>query len=63
MAQLIIEKTDTSEMMEVDDLAMTERAEGVFGSTDISPKRTMPVTDFKPMIWFLQANHKDNEYF
>ena len=29
----------------------------------MSPKRTTPVTDCKPMICFLQANHKDNEYF
>ena len=30
---------------------------------DMSPKRTTPVTDCKPMICFLQGNHKDNEYF
>ena len=42
---------------------MTERADGGFGSTDMSPKRTTPVSDCKPMICFLQADHKDNEYF
>ena len=50
-------------MMEVDDLETTERAERGFGSTDMSPKRTTPVRDCKPMICFLQADHKDNEYF
>ena len=29
----------------------------------MSPKRTRQVTDCKPMICFLQANRKDNEYF
>ena len=38
IAQLIIEKIDTSDMMEVDDLEITERAERGFGSTDMSPK-------------------------
>ena len=63
IAQLIIEKIDTSDMMEVDNLEVTERADKGFGSTDMSPKRTTPVTDCKPMICFLQANQKDNEYF
>ena len=63
IAQLIIKKIDTSDMMEVDDLEITERAEKGFDSTDMSPKRTTPVTDCKPMICFLQADHKDNEYF
>ena len=29
----------------------------------MSPKRTTPVSDCKPIICFLQANHKENEYF
>ena len=63
MAQLIMEKIDTSDMMEVDDLEKTERAERRCGSTDMSPKRTRPVTDWKQMISFVKANHEDNEYF
>ena len=63
IAQLIIEKIDTSDMMEVDNLEITERADNGFGNTDMSPKGTRPVTDCKPIICFLQANHKDNEYF
>ena len=63
IAQLIIEKIDISNMMEVNDLEVTELADGGFGGTDISPKGTTPVTDCKPMIGFPQANYKDNEYF
>ena len=63
ITQLIIEKIDTSDMMEVDNLEITKQADEGFGSTDISPKRTPQVTDCKPMICFLQANHKDNESF
>ena len=63
IAQLIIEKIDSSDMMEVDDLKVTERAGKGFGSTDMSPKRITLVTDCKPMICFLQADQRNNEYF
>ena len=63
IAQLIIERIDTSDMMEVDDLEVTGRADRGFGSTDMSPKRTTLVTDCELMICFLQANQKNNEYF
>ena len=58
IAQLIIEKIKTSDMIEVDDLEVTERAGKDFGSTDMLPKRTILVTDRKPIICFLQANQK-----
>jgi len=41
IAQLIIEKITTSDMVEVDELELTERADRGFGSTDMSPKRTI----------------------
>jgi len=63
IAQLIIEKINTSDMMEVDELEVTERAHSGFGSTDMSPKRTISVTDAQPMICFLQADANNNEYF
>ena len=63
ITKLIIEKIDTSDVMEVDDVEITERAERGFGSTNMSPKGTMSVIDCKPMICFLQANHEDSEYF
>ena len=63
MAQIIIEKIDTSDMMEVDQLETTERADGGFGSTDLSPKRTATVVESAPMICFLQADKRNNEFF
>jgi len=63
IAQLIIENINTSDMMEVDELELMERADSGFGSTDMSPKRTMSVTDAQPMICFLQADANNNEYF
>ena len=63
IAQLIIERIDTSDMMEVDNLEVTGRADKGFGSTDMLPKRTTLVTDCELMICFLQANQKNNEYF
>jgi len=56
IAQLIIEKINTSDMMEVDELELTERADSGFGSTDMSPKCTISVTNAQPMICFLQAD-------
>ena len=38
IAQMIIERIEMSHMMEVDQLETTERADGGFGSTDLSPK-------------------------
>ena len=52
IAQLIIEKIETSDLTEVDNLENTERADRGFGSTDLSPKRTTPVADCKLMICF-----------
>jgi len=63
IAQLIIEKINTSDIMEVDELELTERVDSGFGSTDMSPKRTISVTDAQPMICFLQADSNNNEYF
>ena len=63
IAQLIIEKIHTSDIMEVDELELTERADRGFGSTDMSSKRTISVTDAQPMICFLQADSNNNEYF
>jgi len=41
IALLIIEKINTSDIMEVNELEVTERADSGFGSTDMSPKRTI----------------------
>ena len=63
IAQIIIEKIDMSDMMEVDQLEATERADSGFGSTDLSPKRTTTVVESAPMIFFLQADKRNNEFF
>jgi len=63
IAQLIIEKINTSDILAVDELELTERADSGFGSTDMSPKRTISVTDAQPRICFLQADSNNNEYF
>jgi len=38
IAQLIIEKMNTSDIIEVDELEFTERVDRGFASTDMSPK-------------------------
>src|ERR1700712_2097282 len=63
IAQMIIEKIDTSDVMEVDQLEKTARAEGGFGSTDLSPKRAATVVETPTMICFLQADKRNNEFF
>jgi len=63
IAQLIIEKINTSDIREVDELELRERPDSGFGSTDMSPKRPISVTDAQPMICFLQADSSNNEYF
>ena len=50
-------------MMAVDEFALTDRADSRFGRTDISPKRTVSVTNAQPMICFPQADPNSNEYF
>ena len=60
IAQLIIGKISTTDMTEVDELVLTEPADSGFGSTDMSPKRTLSVTDAQPMIFFLQAEGNNN---
>ena len=49
--------------MQVDELEMTEQATSGFGSRDMSPKRTVSVTDAQSMICFLQADSSNKEYF
>jgi len=63
ITQLRIERINTSDIMEVDELELTERADSGFGNTDISPKRAISVRDAQPMICFLQADSNNNEYF
>jgi len=63
ITQLIIEKINTPDIMEVDKLELTDRANSGIGSTDMSTKRTISVTYAQPMVCFLQAQSSNNEYF
>jgi len=62
IAQVIIERINTSDKMEVDRLELIEWAHSGFRSTDMSPNRIIIVTDTQPMICFLQADSSNNEY-
>jgi len=63
IAQLLIKKINTSDIMKVNKLELMKRADSGFGSTDMSPKRPISVIEAQPMICFLQADSNNNEYF
>ena len=63
IAQLIVEKIANTDAMEVDDLETTERGTKGFGSSDISPKRSIQVNEEKVAICFLYVNQEENEFF
>src|SRR5437588_10237478 len=63
IAQIIVTQIDDSELMEVDELRGTERANKGFGSTDSIPTRALETTEVDPTISFLQADASNNEYF
>jgi len=63
IAQMIIEKIDMSGMMEVDRLQITDRGNKGFGSTDLSPKRTIGVEQVQPIMCQLYADSRENRLF
>ena len=63
IAQMIIEKIDTSGMMEVDNLRITNRGHKGFGSTDLWPKQTIAVEQVQPIMCQLYANSRENRLF
>jgi len=63
IAQIIIEKIDTSGMMEVDNLRITDRENKGFGNTDLSPKRTISVEQVQPIMCQLYADSGENRLF
>ena len=63
IAQMIIEKIDTSDMMEVDNLQKTDLGNKGFGSTDLSPKRTIAVKQVQPIMCQLYADSRENRLF
>jgi len=63
IAQMIIKKIDMSDMMEVDNLRITDRGNKGFGSTDLSPKRTIAVEQVQPIMGQLYADIGENRLF
>jgi len=63
IAQMIIETIDMSDMMEVDNLRITDRGNKGFGSTDLSPKRTITVEQVQPIMCPLYADSRENRLF
>ena len=63
IAQMIIEKIDTSDMMEVDNLQITVWGNKGFGSTDLPPKRTIAVEQVQPIMCQLYADSRENRLF
>ena len=63
IAQLIIERIQTSEAMVVDKLVETERGTQGFGSTARGPKRLITSKEHKIMICFLNADPRNNTIY
>ena len=63
IAQLLIERIATTEAMELDDLAIPERGNMGFGSSDLSPKRSITAEEEGIKIGFLLADTSDNKFF
>jgi len=63
IAQLIVEKIQTHDAMEIDNLEDTERGTWGFGSSDIAPKRLITCEEPIVKMCFLNADPQDNSYF
>ena len=62
IAQLIVEKIQLKEEMEIDELNETERGTKGFGSTDLGPKRMITTQETKINMCFLNPNPEYNQY-
>ena len=60
IAQLIVEKIQLDEAMEIDELDQTERGTEGFGSTDLGPKRLITTKETKITMCFLNLNPQYN---
>jgi hypothetical protein len=63
IAQLIIERIQATDAMEVDELVTTDRGTKGFGSTDLSPKRVVEGKESHVMLCFLYPDSRQNEFF
>jgi len=59
---MIVEKIHTKDAIRVNDLATTIRGNKGFGSTDLTPKRTIQTQETRTQISFLQARHEENTF-
>jgi len=62
-AQLIIEKLANCDAMEGDNLKATERGKLSFGSSDLSPKRSVTTKEQKVKICLFHEDTGNNEFF
>ena len=63
IAQLIVERIQTSEAMVVDKLVQTEWGTQGFGSTDLGPKRLITSKEPKIMICFLHPDPRNSTFY
>ena len=63
IAQLIVEKIQTHDAIEIDSLDDTGRGTQGFGSSDLGPKRLIACEELKVKMCFLNPDPQDNSYF
>ena len=63
IAQLIVERIQTSEAVVVDKLVETERGIQGFGSTDLGPKHLIISKEHKIMMCFLHPDLRNNTFY
>ena len=63
IAQLIVERIQTSEAVVVEKLVETERGTQGFGSTDLGPKRLITSKEHKIIMCFLHPNSSNNTFY
>ena len=63
IAQLIVEKIQTHDAMEIDSLDDTGRGTQGFGSSDLGPKLLIACEELKVKMCFLNPDPHDNSYF
>jgi len=63
ITQLIVEKIEAHDAMEIDNCDDTERGAQGFGSGDLDPKWLITSEELKVKMCFLNPDPQDNEYF
>ena len=63
IAQLIVERIQTSEAVGVEELVETERGTQGFGSTDLGPKWLITTKEHKIMMCFLHTDPRNNTVY